>query len=39
VSSSKLAVTVVSITRPMDKAAIGLRFALRSRGEEKKAAE
>jgi hypothetical protein len=32
-------VAVVSSTRPMDRDAIGLRLALRSRGEEKKAAE
>jgi len=37
--ATKATVRVVSSTRPMDRDAIGLRFALRSRGEEKKAAE
>jgi hypothetical protein len=37
--ATKATVMVVSNTRPMDRDAIGLRFALRSRGEEKKAAE
>jgi hypothetical protein len=32
-------VTIVSSTRAIDRDAIGLRFARRSRGEEKKAAE
>ena len=38
-SLMKFSLRVVSSTRPMDTEAIGLRFALRSRGEEKKAAE
>jgi hypothetical protein len=37
--ATEATVRVVSSTRPMDRDAIGLRFALRSRGEEKKAAE
>jgi hypothetical protein len=32
-------VTTVTSTRPMERNPIGLRFARRSRGEEKKAAE